>query len=71
MLAWGGCGLVMGTELWGGGVESGNRVTFSICARVAITSAGTVMRPPVILSRITERYVGRDGGGILLPIREA
>ena len=44
----------------GGRVGSGDRATVSICVISAITSFGAMMRRPVVLSRITERLVGRE-----------
>ncbi len=42
-----------------GSVGSGDKAAVSICAILATTSAGAVMRWPLILSRIMERFVGR------------
>jgi hypothetical protein len=48
-----------GAPIGGGG--SGDRPTFSICVTIATTSSWAVMRMPVVSSRTTERYVGREG----------
>ena len=56
-----------GTGAPGGSVGSGDKAAVSMCAILATTSAGAVMRWPVISSRMMEIY-WKDIG-VLFPLR--